>query len=288
MNVLLTGATGFLGSHVLDRLVSDGHSVVILVRRTSDMERIVHLLDRVTTVIIDELTIPELFVCYPVSTIIHCATDYGRKQVDPAELLEANLIFPLRLLRFGSRAGVRYFVNTDTILDKRVSHYSLSKNQFREWLALYAHEMVCVNVALEHFYGPADDPTKFVSFLINSLVRGDERIDLTKGEQKRNFIYIDDVVEAFLLIVRKLESRAAGYLHFEIGTDQNISIRDFAELVRELTHGAGTELRFGAIPYRENEIMEAVVDTSAIRCLGWTPRVSLREGLARTIETARG
>jgi predicted glycosyltransferase involved in capsule biosynthesis len=70
---------------------------------------------------------------------------------------------PLQLLELGKKTRVNCFINTDTILDKRVSYYSLSKNQFREWLELYAKEMICLNVALEHFYGPYDDNTKFVS-----------------------------------------------------------------------------------------------------------------------------
>jgi nucleoside-diphosphate-sugar epimerase len=288
MNILLTGATGFLGSHVLARLVSGGSKVIILVRKSSDTVRIQDFMDRVTTIVIDEKTIPGLFETYSIDTIIHCATDYGRKQVDPAELLEANLIFPLRLLQAGSRAGVKNFINTDTILDKGVSYYSLSKNQFREWLELYASEMVCVNVALEHFYGPTDDPTKFVSFLINNLVDNVERIDLTAGEQKRNFIYVDDVVEAFLAIICSLSSLSTGYFHFEIGTEQNISIRSFAELVKKLVVATHTDLRFGALPYRQNEIMEALVDTAAIRKLGWKPQTSLEEGLLRTIQAARG
>lgn len=288
MYILLTGGTGFLGSHVLSRLVSYGYKVLVLIRRTSDTRRISFLLPQIETIIIDDVSVPEIFSRYSVNTIIHCATNYGRKHIDPAKLLEANLIFPLQLLQYGSKAGVKSFINTDTILDKGVSHYSLSKNQFREWLILFAHDMVCINVALEHFYGPTDDPTKFVSFLVNNLVDGVEKIDLTKGEQKRNFIYIDDVVEAFINIVSTLNSLSSGYFHYEIGTDQNISIREFAELVKKLVGTTQTDLRFGALPYREHEVMEAQVDTAAIRRLGWKPQTSLEDGLLKTIQAARG
>jgi Nucleoside-diphosphate-sugar epimerases len=288
MNILLTGATGFLGSHVLFRLVSCGYKVHILVRKSSDTQKISFLLSRVETVIIDEVSVQDVFARYSIDVIIHCATSYGRQRIDPADLLEANLIFPLRLLQYGSKAGVKCFINTDTILDKGVSHYSLSKNQFREWLTLYADKMVCINVALEHFYGPNDDPTKFVSFLVNNLVENMDQINLTRGEQKRNFIYIDDVVEAFILIIGAIDFLAKGYFHYEIGTDQNISIREFAELVKKLAGAIGTDLNFGAIPYREHEVMEAQVDTVAIRKLGWKPQTSLEEGLLKTIHAARG
>jgi len=287
MNILLTGATGFLGSHVLSMLVKCGYEVYVLARRSSNTRRIEHILSQVEMIIIEDILIPDIFSLYSIDMIIHCATSYGRQRVDPAELLEANLIFPLRLLQAGSNAGVKSFINTDTILDKGVSHYSLSKNQFREWLSLYAHEMICLNVALEHFYGPTDDPTKFVSFLVNNLVKNIDHIDLTKGEQKRDFIFIDDVVEAFNYIISSCWSLPNGYFHYEIGTEQNISIKEFAELVKKLTGGSRTDLRFGAVPYREHEVMEAHVDTAAIRKLGWAPKTLLEEGLLKTINAAK-
>jgi nucleoside-diphosphate-sugar epimerase len=215
--------------------------------------------------------------------IIHCATNYGRGDVDPAELLDANLIMPLQLLEAGCKAGVRCFVNTDTILDKGVSQYALSKGQFREWLENYGQRLVCVNVALEHFYGPLDNPTKFVSYVVKLLLDGVDRIDLTLGEQKRDFIYIDDIVSAFLVILAHCRSLEGGYHEFEIGTGQPVTIRSFVELSKELSGNTRTLLNFGAVPYRENEAMEVAVNTAGIRGLGWVPGTSLPEGLARMI-----
>lgn len=288
MRILLTGATGFLGSHILCRLVEKGAAVTVLTRRSSDLRRIKHLSGRFEAIVIEDVVLKEIFNEHKFDLIIHCATDYGRKQCDPADILETNLIFPLRLLHLGVRAGIKGFINTDTILEKGVSHYSLSKNQFREWLSVYSHEIYCVNVALEHFYGPADDPTKFVSFLINNLVNKVDKIDLTMGEQKRNFIYIDDVVEAFMKIVESVSGLTRGYSHFEIASGDCISIREFACLAKKLFGSEVTKLNFGAIPYRENEVMEVSVDTRAIKNLGWRAVTSLEEGLLKTIDSAKG
>lgn len=287
MNILLTGATGFLGSNLLVRLVEDGHNVIVLVRQSSSRQRIASLLDRVTVHTVGDTNYNDLFHSNCIETIIHCATNYGRGAIDPLELLDANLIMPLQLLQSGCRAGVRCFINTDTILDKSVNDYALSKSQFREWLENYAQKMVCVNVALEHFYGPLDNPTKFVSFIVKQLLDGVDSINLTLGEQKRDFIFIDDVVSAFLLILDNCVSMKSGYYDYEIGTGDTISIREFVELVKQLSGNTHTHLNFGAIPYRENEAMETVVNTAAISAFGWKPTTSLIEGLSKMIATER-
>jgi nucleoside-diphosphate-sugar epimerase len=194
---------------------------------------------------------------------------------------------PLKLIELSRKNNIRYFINTDTILDKRVSHYSLSKKQFRDWLDAYSKNMVCVNMALEHFYGPYDDKTKFVSYAISQMLSGAERIDLTEGLQKRDFIYIDDVVEAFMAVIRNTASTPNGFYNFEIGSNHPTQIRELLGLIKKISANERTLLNFGALPYRENEIMESNVNTAAIRKLGWMPNVSLEDGLARTVELER-
>ena len=132
--------------------------------------------------------------------------------------MEANFLFPLKLLELGKKYHVTCFINTDTILDKRIDNYSLSKKQFKEWLFVYRKNFGCVNVALEHFYGPGDNPARFVTYIVHSLLKNVERIDLTKGEQKRDFIYIDDVVDAFIKIVNSSDTFLRDFYEFEVGT----------------------------------------------------------------------
>ena len=287
MNIFLTGATGFLGSNLAARLVEGGHRVIILVRPNSSLQRITALLDHVTIYTIGNSGLRELFFDNKIETIIHCATNYGRGEVGSSELLGANLIMPLQLLQTGCECGVRCFINTDTILDKGVSDYALSKSQFREWLDKFSQKMVCVNIALEHFYGPYDNPTKFVSFIVKQLLDGVDSINLTPGEQKRDFIYIHDIVSAFILILNNCARIGPGYFDYEIGTGNTVAIRDFVELAKLISGNTHTRLDFGAIPYRENEAMETFVNTTSIRALGWEPVTSLCEGLSKMIVQER-
>jgi len=220
-----------------------------------------------------------------IDIILHCATNYGRKDVNPVSILEANLILPLKLLQFGVESNVACFINTDTILDKRVNQYSLSKSQFKEWLKYYSNSIKCINVALEHFYGPLDDETKFVTYIIHSILENSDKIDLTRGEQKRDFIYIDDVVEAFVKIINChcSELNKTGFKHYEVGTGHTIEIKKFVKLVKAIANNSHTHLNFGAIPYREHEVMNSHVNISELKKLGWKAAVSLEEGIKKTI-----
>lgn len=282
-NILITGATGFLGSNIIKELITENYNVIALKRSFSNTYRIDDIADNINSYNIDQISLENIFAENKIDTIIHCATNYGRRDIEPLSLIQANLTMPLQLLELGKKTRVNCFINTDTILDKRVSYYSLSKNQFREWLELYAKEMLCLNVALEHFYGPYDDNTKFVSYIIESILNNAKKIDLTEGEQERDFIYIDDVVGAFITIIKNIENLRKGFLRYEIGTGQSIKLKNFVKLVKSIVQNNDTVLNFGAIPYRENEVMSSKADITEICKLKWKPKYTLEEGLLRTI-----
>lgn len=284
---LVTGGTGFLGSHLVRELVSRGDEVVLLKRVSSDISRLGPFFGKCRSYNLGEIRLETLFEHYQFDMILHCATHYGRAETSPIPVVEANLLLPLSLLHLAIAKGVRRFINTDTILDPRQNHYSTSKKQFLEWFKNYAAQLACINVALEHFYGPGDDPSKFVSNIIWKFLRNEKSIALTPGEQRRDFIYIDDVVDGFLKIIDWSFAQQDGFHHFEIGSGQTISIRRFVETLQQLTGNTETRLEFGALPYRPAEIMESKVDLKPLSNLGYSPRVSLQEGLGKTIAFER-
>jgi nucleoside-diphosphate-sugar epimerase len=288
--ILLTGGTGFLGSHLAKRLVYEGFDVIIIKRSTSKLSKLSPLesiINQVRFYDLDSIDIEKIFQENVIDIIIHCATNYGRFAVPPTDIIQANLFLPLKILQIAENYPVKTFINTDTILDKRVSYYSLSKKHFLDWLYLFSQKMVCISVALEHFYGPFDDRSKFVSKIILDLLHEVDFIDLTLGEQKRDFIYIDDVVEAFMTLVNFSFDVPNNLYRYEIGTGKNIEIREFVQTVKTMTGNKVTRLNFGMLPYRENEIMESHVDISMLSRLGWQPQISLVEGLKYTIDQER-
>lgn len=290
----VTGATGYLGSHLARRLHQLGHKVVVLKRTRSNVARIADILPALVSYDIDTCIVDAVFEEQRCTCILHCATDYGRKDVSRASIIEANLVLPLRLLEAAIRHGTAFFVNTDTVLDKRVSAYSLSKRHFRDWLAMLSASICGINVAIEHFYGPGDDATKFVGEMVSRLLSGDPRIALTPGEQRREFVYIDDVVDAFVTILQHHmvpplpavgpQKASPDSLHcYEVGSGQPVSIRDFMTTLRRLAGRQDVALDFGALPYRKNEVMYSQALIAPLVALGWKPQVGLEDGLQRVV-----
>jgi nucleoside-diphosphate-sugar epimerase len=173
------------------------------------------------------------------------------------------------------------------MLDKYVSHYTLSKQQFREWLAGASQKISAINISLEHFYGPGDDNSKFVTYIIQSLVHDVPSIPLTMGEQRRDFVFIDDVINAFICILNKASDQKNGYQEYEVGSGNSMSIKEMVTLTKSLSKNHLTRLEFGALPYRPNEAMDVRVDVSRLNALGWRASCDLQQGLLKTIEFER-
>ena len=289
--IALTGATGFLGSALLAQLLARGHEVVAVKRSSSSVAKIQRCIGNPSLRLFDiDVEDPlRLFEQYPVNTIIHTATEYGRGATPLHGILDANLILPLRLAELGMQRGVRCFINTDSFFNKNgnsysnLLNYSLSKKSLLIWLEKLSANIKIINVVLEHLYGPGDSPSKFVESVIRKVaVEQPPHIALTHGHQQRDFIFIDDVVEGFLCLLEYGQQQDFRFETFELGTGQATQIRDFVDSVRELS-ASPTELGFGDIPYHADEIMHSAADTSRLERLGWTPSVPLRDGIQRIL-----
>lgn len=288
--ILLTGVTGFLGSHLAKALLVVGYEIVALKRKSSALHRIETVTSDIVLFDIEELDFDDLFrTCGKIDAIIHTATCYGRNNESVSEIFAANTEFPLRLLDAGSRAGVELFLNTDTILDKYLNLYALSKNQLLQWGKFFSmyEKIRFANIRLEHFYGPDDDPTKFSTYVINSCLGNIQELRLTKGEQKRDFIYIDDVVSAYMVLLEKMDSFNNAFVEFDVGSGQSVSIKEFVETVHRLT-ASKTHLAFGALDYREGEVMHSEADISSLAALGWKCCYDIEAGLNQVVEQERG
>ena len=161
--------------------------------------------------------------------------------------------------------------------------YSLSKKSLLLWLHNFSSQIKIVNVVLEHVYGEQDGPKKFVESMVRAIaVDRVPKVDLTHGHQKRDFIYSADVVSAYISLLEYGTHNRFHFKEFNVGTGASHSIREMVERIKELS-GSRTRLNFGAIPYRDDEIMNSVADNIDLLNLGWRPRYSLRQGLHRII-----
>ncbi len=285
MNILLTGATGFLGSHLLPALIKRGYKVIIFKRSFSDLWRIKSYFSQIKRYDVDKVDIEKVFQDNRIDIIIHLATDYGRKNYNNIiEMLEPNIKLPSQLLSLGVKYGVKAFINTDTSTDCRYTLYSAMKKAFIQIAKFFTanYEIKFVNVISEYMYGERDDNTKFVSFLMESVLK-DKEIKATGGEQKRDFIYVKDVASAYLAVLDNIVNFNDNYIEFNIGTGHSVSLKDFVKIV-EKVGGGRANVQWGAVPFRKNEIFDSRADVSiAQKLLNWQPKTSLEEGLRNTI-----
>jgi nucleoside-diphosphate-sugar epimerase len=286
MKFFVTGATGFLGRKIVNMLVGAGHSAICTKRSTSHIGCLADN-DSVTFVNISDDDWLKGFDEHDIDCVIHCATNYGRKDASISDMIYTNITLPAILLDAAVSKGVRYFINTDTALSEGVSAYSFSKKQFLRWSHFFSQDIKVINLSLEHFYGPGDSDSKFVSYLITNLRDNNSRsLALSEGLQKRDFIYIDDVISAYKVVVDNIHDFTDSFTEIGVGTNNLISIRELVLLVKKLTNNTKTKLDFGAIPQRDGE-MQSDCDISFLGKLGWTPKYSLEDGIAESIWQSR-
>jgi nucleoside-diphosphate-sugar epimerase len=285
--IYITGVSGFLGSHLARALLRQGWEVHGLKRSTSDLTRLRDVAGRIIFHDVDVEPLEQLFaVGPPPDAIAHLATLYGYKGEPASTIAQANTFFPLRLLEAAAGCGVKLFVNADTCFTVEYKHlqaYSLSKRQFVEWGKILAGPgLRFVNLKLQHPYGPGDGASKFVPFIIRSCLESSGDIPLTAGEQKKDFLYVDDVLTAFRAVLEGQDRLPQGFVSLDCGSGRAVPIREIVQTVHRVTGSRATP-RFGALPYRENEIMFSQADVSGLRALGWQPVVSLEQGIRKIL-----
>lgn len=285
--ILLTGATGFLGSHLLESFLAVGYKVAILKRSTSNEWRISHLTGQYVSYNVDEQPLERAFSEQRIDYVVHTACHYGRNSDSISQVVETNLMLSLHLLDAAIRFNTETFFNTDTLLPKHLNVYTLSKKQFVEWLKQQSDKIQVVNLKLEHMYGPKDDTTKFIPWVLSQLRQNVDEIKLTHGEQKRDFIHVDDVVSAYLTTLKKCEGLER-FTEFDVGTGTLVTVKSFITQLKkiyedELGEKVGTKLDFGAVPYREREMMTVELNNKPLQLLGWSPMFTINSGLSTII-----
>ena len=286
LHVMVTGATGFLGSRLVRRLVAQGERVTVLVRDTARWDRLADVRDRLRVQPADAPA--DRLFAEPVDRVLHAATCYDRRGEDAATVRRVNLEWPRRLLEAAADAGVPWFINCDTSLPTGLDPYADWKQAFRAeaHAAAHAGRIGVLNLRFESLIGAGDDDTKFVTRLLRAFLAGAAEFAMTAGEQSRDYLHVDDAAEAASLAMAALAQRPREWWQVEVGRGAPVRIRDFAERLRVLCD-APTVLRFGALPYRQGELMAACADTAALTALGWAPRLDLDASLRATIEAER-
>lgn len=297
-SVLLTGATGFLGSHLLDALLLEGHRVVILKRSTSNMWRIGHLSEQVKSYNVDQIDLEEIFQLHQIDYILHLATYYKKAHLpsDIDSMFDTNVTFPAKLLDLATTYKLKGFINAGTFFEydpsilpisetnsiKTFNLYAKSKLAFEQILKNYTDEGKIKASTLKIFspYGPKDDVNKLVPFIVSKAIKN-EPFSLSEGFQKLDFIYAGDIAQAFLKTLSRINTFSS-YESFNIGSGNTHSIREVVSILEELM--AVTLQKTWGPP---STVDNPVVIASRIKAkeqLDWEPKISFRSGLQETIK----
>lgn len=279
--ILITGINGYLGSQ-LAKKHSKTYNIIGLEYTTHDLFRLV---DEEFKVYESKYGIPDtLFSENKIDYIIHAAAFYGRNNESNSEMTYANMYLPQILLEKAIANSCSVFINTDTVLDRFTSSYSLTKKQFRDWLKYYStNNMIkVINLEIEHFYGPGSSDTNFITLMTQKMLANVSEIELTKGEQNRDFLFIDDLLRVYDLILKKIDT-FSGFQILNVGSGKNTKLKYILEYIRKKSK-TSSKLIYGAIPYRNNELMESNNDITILKKLGWVAKISIEKGLDKILE----
>lgn len=300
IKVLVTGISGFIGSHLARRLVEERAEVYGLVRNSSNLWRIKDLKNQ-TDLHYADLTDFELVrkVVQGIKPqkVFHLAAyvDVSRSFEVMDEMVEVNIKGSLNLLKALDGTGYDCFINTGTCeeygdnpvpfreeqIPNPVSPYSASKVATTMLCQMLHKTKGLPIITLRPFltYGPGQESNMLIPSLIKKALKS-EAFEMTEGEQTREFNYVDDIVDGF--IKASITPGAIGEI-INIGNGLEYRIRDVVEMVLKLLNSP-VKPKFGALSYRLGETWHFYCDnTKAKEILGWKPRVNLEDGLKMTI-----
>jgi nucleoside-diphosphate-sugar epimerase len=300
--VLVTGAHGFIGSHLTRALLREGYQVGILHREHSNLRRLRDLEGRIshhTADLRDPASVQAAVMEAHPDVVVHLATYYAveHRPDEVGVMMDTNVKGTIALLEACRETEVALFLNTSTCAVYREKDvpltendpvspqnlYALTKLQAENACRFYSERLGVPAATLRLFppYGPADNERRLIPYAIRSILAGEE-VRLTSGTQRWDFVYVDDVAAAFVAAVKRPgDAASAGILN--VGTGDPRAVRDLVIRLAGLT-GEKARLLWGAVPHRRNEIWFNSGSWGKIRSvLGWEPRVPLDEGLERTI-----
>ncbi len=298
LRCLVTGASGFIGSHLVRFLLDQGCQVSILVRSETNLWRIRDVLQDLQVITGDlahvEQIGEELRGSAP-DIIFHLAWYgvAGARRNDVSQISQ-NLYGSLNLMRVASQVGCGCWVGLGSQAEYGIHNTVISEESLPRPQTLYGVTKLCTGllgqklceeygirfVWLRLFaaFGPMDSPQYLIPYVINSLLRG-EQPALTSGEQRWDYAYINDVVTAIWRVAANPQVKGI----FNLGSGTAVRVRDIVECISDLTN-PNLQVRFGDLPYPPDQIMLLQADIRRLReAIHWEPTVSLEKGLRETV-----
>jgi len=296
VSILVTGATGFIGTHLVQQLLAAGARVACLTSSEAGQHRLPIRANGHVADLRDANAMRAIVQAASPHIIFHLAavgvTEFG---IDPITAIKVNIKGTINLLMALEGTGYSRFLfvgtsheygdNTPPFHEEQppspTNVYAASKSAAWLFCQMYHHTQGWPIVGVRPFgvYGPGQRPPAYLPSLILSALRGHD-FPMTAGEQVRDLVYVKDVVEGMIraATVPGIEGKV-----FNLCSGKGVSLAQLAQCVVALM-GDPIRIKLGALPYRPGQIWNMVGEkTRAQQVLGWQPSVSLAEGLRRTI-----
>jgi nucleoside-diphosphate-sugar epimerase len=301
--ILVTGASGFIGMHLLEALHKAGADITAVVTADRDHARFRALTIPIHQVVVDDVTkfgeaVRDLMPRYIIHLNAYITLERSLKSV--AECIQANLISTIslltaccevnaeRIILMGSceEYGQKYCPFDPSLALDPNSPYGASKAAATAYARMFYTSFQLPTVVLRPsvVYGPNQSPRQLISMVLAALAEN-RPIDVTVGRQTRDFVYIDDVVDAILLSLTAPNIAGDAW---NIGSGEVITVYECLQRIERLTGRPGL-IQYGARPYANSERFhyEPMVE-GTFKALNWRPSVMLDEGLKRTWESIMG
>ncbi|WP_375416575.1 NAD-dependent epimerase/dehydratase family protein [uncultured Hymenobacter sp.] len=296
--VLLTGATGFIGSHLAEVLLAAGYEVGALRRSSSDLRRLAAVQDQLVWINSDDPSWETQLLAWQPGILVHAAwlggVSAGQRDDWLAQL--TNLDFLLRLLELLAQGPLRQVVALGSQaeygafegrVDEAYPPRPTSAYGAVKLAALQVVRTFCETRGLSWqwlrifaAFGPREDRHWFVSHIITSLLAAEKPLEMTPGEQRYDYSHVRDLAGAVCQVLGAGVQQSGVY---NIGANAAISLRELVGIVQELTATQG-EVRLGAVPYREGQVMHLEGNSHHFEhVFGPIVRTPLRPALAETI-----
>lgn len=300
MKILVTGGAGFIGSHVVDAYLEQGHDVLVVDDLSTGKKEYVHPRARFYHLDIRDGALEQVFAAEKPEIVNHHAAKVSVREsmVQPLLYADVNILGSLNLLELSRRYGVKKFIYISTggalygepqYLPADEHHpiqpldpYGASKACFEYYLPLYRNNYGLSFTALRYgnVYGPRQDPygeAGVVAIFTGQMLRGEQAVINGSGEQERDFVYVSDVARANVLA---LDRGDGGF--YNIGTSVGTSINEIFTRLKAATGYTRPPVHG---PPKAGEVFKIYLNVDkARRELGWQPVVNLDEGLRRTVE----
>lgn len=297
--IVVTGGAGFIGSHVVERYIEDGHEVIIIDNLSTGKKENLNPRARFYNIDIRDKGILKIFEEERPEVVNHHAAqmDVRISTENPIFDAEVNILGTINLLENSVRFGVKRFIFASSggaIYGEQkdfpagedhpnfpLSPYGVSKLAGEKYLHYYSETFGLKYISLRYsnVYGPRQNPegeAGVVAIFIGRILKGKEPVVNGDGEQTRDYIYVDDVVEAN---IRATLVEAEG--PFNIGTGIETSVNT---ILRKLIDISEVDIRGIHGPPKKGEQRRSVLDCTKVkRLLRWEPEITLQEGLRRTV-----